>query len=147
MTESYDLAVIGAGPGGYVAAIRAAQLGRRVVVIDEEGRPGGTCLNWGCIPSKALLKTAEQYEFLRSADRYGFSVTGAGFDLKKIVARSRDVVGRLNKGIEFLFKKNKIDYRIGRARIVMPGKIQVLPVRAHRNRVGAQCLDAVHAVR
>lgn len=124
---AYDLAVIGAGPGGYVAAIRAAQLGKRVAIIDEEGRPGGTCLNWGCIPSKALLKTAEQYEFLRSAGRYGFSVSGVGFDLKKIVGRSRDVVSRLNKGIEFLFKKNKIDYKIGRARIVMPGRIAVAP--------------------
>lgn len=122
---TFDLAVIGAGPGGYVAAIRAAQLGKKVVVIDDEGRPGGTCLNWGCIPSKALLKTAERYEFLKELGDYGFSASNTGFDMKKIISRSRDVVSKLNKGIEFLFKKNKIDYRVGRATIVMPGRIAV----------------------
>ncbi len=120
---TFDLAVIGAGPGGYVAAVRAAQLGKKVVVIDDEGRPGGTCLNWGCIPSKALLKTAERYEFLKEAGGYGFSVSNVGFDMKKIIGRSRDVVSKLNKGIEFLFKKNKIDYVVARAQIIMPGKI------------------------
>lgn len=130
MSDTFDLAVIGAGPGGYVAAIRAAQLGKKVVVIDAEGAaqapaPGGTCLNWGCIPSKALLKSAERYEFLKSAASFGFSADNIGFDLKKIVASSRAVVGKLNKGIEFLFKKNKIDYRVGRAQILMPGKIRI----------------------
>ncbi len=127
MSAAYDLAVIGAGPGGYVAAIRAAQLGKKVLVVDEEGVPGGTCLNWGCIPSKSLLGVAERYEFLKSASNFGFSVTGVGFDLKKIVARSREVVAKLNKGIGFLFKKNKIDYRVGRATIPNSGRIRVAP--------------------
>ncbi|MBI4179414.1 dihydrolipoyl dehydrogenase [bacterium] len=124
-SAAFDLAVIGAGPGGYVAAIRAAQLGKRVVVIDDEGHPGGTCLNWGCIPSKALLKAAERREFLKEAGSFGFGVTESSFDLQKIIGRSRDVVSKLNRGIEFLFKKNKIEYKVGRARIVMPGKIAV----------------------
>lgn len=124
----YDLAVIGAGPGGYVAAIRAAQFGKKVLVVDAEGRPGGTCLNWGCIPSKALLKTAEKYEFLRESARLGFTGGEVGFDLKKIVGRSRDVVSKLNSGIELLFRKNKIDYVPGRAKIIMPGKLSVTPM-------------------
>ncbi len=125
MTPQYDLAVVGAGPGGYVAAIRAAQLGKKVIVVDDEGRPGGTCLNWGCIPSKSLLRTAERFEFLKNAGRYGFSASDVGYDMKKIIGRSRDVVAKLNSGIEFLFKKNKIDYRVGRAKILNAGRLAV----------------------
>lgn len=132
----YDLAVIGAGPGGYVAALRAAQLGKRVVVIDEEGKPGGTCLNWGCIPSKALLRSAEVYELLKDVESLGVHGSQAGFDMKRIVARSRDVVTKLNCGIEFLLKKNKVEYLPGRAKILSGGTVGVSgraePVNASR---------------
>ena len=101
----YDLIIIGGGPGGYVAAIRAAQLGMKTIVIEKENL-GGVCLNWGCIPTKALLKNAEAYHIIKNADRYGVTVGQVKVNFKKNVKRSRDVASRLSKGIEFLMKKN-----------------------------------------
>lgn len=112
----FDCIVIGAGPGGYVAAIRAAQLGLRVAVIEREA-PGGVCLNWGCIPTKALLKTASLYESFQHAEDFGLSAGEAGYDFPKIIDRSRDVVSKMTKGVEFLFKKNKITLVMGSAKI------------------------------
>ena len=121
---NYDLVIIGGGPAGYVAAIRAGQLGKKVAVIEME-RAGGTCLNWGCIPTKALLKSAELYRTMQKAEAYGLSVTGVSFDFAKVVERSRGVAAQMAKGVEFLFKKNKVDYFVGKGSVVMPGMVEV----------------------
>src|SRR5438132_8742274 len=105
--ERFDLVVIGGGPGGYVAAIRAAQLGLRAAVIERE-RLGGVCLNWGCIPTKALLRSAEVYREFRRAAEFGLSADNVGFDLKAIVARSRTAATRLENGVRGLLRKNKV---------------------------------------
>src|SRR5262245_17746475 len=102
---SFDIIVIGAGPGGYVAAIRASQLGFKTAVVERDYL-GGICLNWGCIPTKALLRTAEVFHALRHAKDYGLSAERIGFDAKAVVERSRRVAGRLNSGVGFLMKKN-----------------------------------------
>jgi dihydrolipoamide dehydrogenase len=107
MAEAFDLVILGSGPGGYVAAIRAAQLGMKVAIVERE-RLGGICLNWGCIPTKALLRTSEIYHYMTHADAYGLSATGVSFDLAKIVERSRKVAGQLNGGVKGLMKKNKV---------------------------------------
>jgi len=107
MTEHYDIAIIGSGPGGYVAAIKAAQSGKKVVCI-EKSEIGGICLNWGCIPTKALIKNSDMWREFQSVRKYGFSIDNASFDYEKIVNRSRTVAQRLSKGVEFLFKKNNI---------------------------------------
>lgn len=112
--QSYDLAVIGGGPGGYVAAIRAAQLGMKSIVIEKD-KLGGLCLNWGCIPSKALLRSAEIYNLLKQSEEYGLSVEKPTFDAKKIVKRSRMAAEKLSKGVEFLMKKNQIETIYGTA--------------------------------
>jgi dihydrolipoamide dehydrogenase len=107
MADVYDVAVLGSGPGGYVAAIRAAQLGLKVAIVERE-RLGGICLNWGCIPTKALLRTSEIYHYLTHAGAYGLSADNPSFDLAKVVDRSRKVAGQLNAGVKGLMKKNKI---------------------------------------
>ena len=122
--KSYDLAVIGGGPAGYAAAIRAGQLGKKVACIEVE-RAGGTCLNWGCIPSKALLKSAEVYQSVLHGEEYGFSVSNPKVDWSNVMGRSRDVAEKMAGGIEFLFKKNKVDYLRGRGKINVPGIIEI----------------------
>ena len=118
---AYDLIVIGGGPAGYVAAIRAGQLGKKVACVEME-KAGGTCLNWGCIPTKALLKNAELYQTLtKKADEFGLSFDNLSFDWSKVVGRSRKVSGNLAGGIEFLFKKNKVDYILGEGSVVEGG--------------------------
>ena len=120
---AYDLIVIGGGPAGYVAAIRAAQLGKNVACVEAD-RAGGTCLNWGCIPTKALLKNAELYHTLRhKAAEFGLKIDGLSYDWSAVVGRSRKVSGRLAGGIEFLLKKNKVDYIKGLGSIDGPGKV------------------------
>ncbi len=122
---NYDLLVIGGGPAGYVGAIRAAQLGKKVACVEAD-RAGGTCLNWGCIPTKALLKNAEVYHTIaHRAAEFGLKVDGLSFDWSAVIGRSRKVSDKLAGGIEFLFKKNKIDYIRGTAAIAGPGKIDV----------------------
>ena len=111
MSHEYDLVVIGAGPGGYVAAIRASQLGFKTAVIEKE-HLGGICLNWGCIPTKALLRTSEINHLLHSLDAYGFKAEKVSFDLKKIIDRSRGVATQLTNGVRHLMKKNNIDEAI-----------------------------------
>ena len=107
MSEAFDLVILGSGPGGYVAAIRASQLGMKVAIVERE-RLGGICLNWGCIPTKALLRTAEIYHYMQHADAYGLSASNVTFDLAKVVDRSRKIAGQLNSGVKSLMKKNKI---------------------------------------
>ena len=121
---TFDLIVIGGGPGGYVAAIRAAQLKMKVALVERE-HLGGICLNWGCIPTKALLRSAEIFENIKHAEAYGLSVSKAGFDLQKIVARSRSIAGQLNGGVGHLLKKNKVTVFDGVGKLDGPGKIKV----------------------
>lgn len=120
----YDIAVIGAGPGGYVAAIRAAQLGKNVCIIERESL-GGICLNWGCIPTKALLKSAQVFNYIRHAADYGIVVSDSKADFGIIISRSRAVAEGMSKGVQFLMKKNKINVIMGSARLLGSGKIQV----------------------
>ena len=124
MAESYDVIVIGGGPGGYVAAIRAAQLGFKTAVAERE-HLGGICLNWGCIPTKALLRSAEIYHYMEHAKDYGLSAEKVGFDAAAVVKRSRGVSGQLNGGVTHLMKKNKIDVLWGEATIAKPGEIKI----------------------
>ncbi len=124
----YDLVVIGGGPGGYVAAIRAAQLGLKVACVDKRGTLGGTCLNVGCIPSKALLFSSEKYAQARhSLAAHGVETGPVKLNLKAMMARKDKVVEDLTKGIEFLFRKNKVDYLKGAASLAGAGKVAVAP--------------------
>ena len=121
----YDIIVIGSGPGGYVAAIRAAQLGKKVAVV-ERAEAGGVCLNWGCIPTKALLKSAQVYNYCKSAEHYGLDFAGeVRPNLEKIVARSRGVAETMNKGVLFLLKKNNVELINGFAKLKGNGRIDV----------------------
>lgn len=122
--KAYDLIVIGGGPAGYAGAIRAGQLGKKVLCIEAE-RAGGTCLNWGCIPTKALLKSAELYHSLQHSADFGFFCKDITVDFEKVMARSRKVADTMGKGIEFLFKKNKVDYIVGRAQVTAPGSVEI----------------------
>lgn len=123
---SYDLVVIGGGPGGYVCAIKAAQLGMKVACVEKRGRLGGTCLNVGCIPSKALLHTSHLFEEANNGmSQYGIKVGSVDLDLDAMLENKDQVVDSLTKGIEFLFKKNKVDYIQGHGRLAGDGKIAV----------------------
>jgi dihydrolipoamide dehydrogenase len=121
---TYDVIVIGTGPGGYVAAIRAAQLGLKTAIVERENL-GGVCLNWGCIPTKALLRSAEVFHQMKHAKDYGLSADNVTADLDAIVKRSRGVAGQLNKGVTGLMKKNKITVHMGQGKITAPGKLSV----------------------
>ena len=122
---SFDILIIGSGPGGYVAAIRAAQLGKSVALV-ERAELGGVCLNWGCIPTKALLKSAQVYTYCKGADHYGVSLTGEVTpDLERIVARSRTVAETMSKGVQFLLKKNNITLINGHGRLTGVGQVEV----------------------
>ncbi len=123
-TDSYDLVVIGGGPAGYAAAIKAGQMGKKVACVEME-RAGGTCLNWGCIPSKALLSSAELYQRMLHAEEFGFSCGKIDIDFPKVVKRSRNVANQMAKGIEYLFKKNKVDYVRGKGRLEKDKKVVV----------------------
>jgi len=120
--ERFDLVVVGAGPGGYVAAIRAAQLGLRTAVVERD-RPGGVCGNWGCIPSKAILSDAALFAEMKTAAKRGLLADNVRVDYTRVIARSREVADRQAKGVEFLFKKNGITYRQGVARLVRGGVV------------------------
>ena len=124
MADTYDLVILGSGPGGYVAAIRASQLGLKVAIVERE-RLGGICLNWGCIPTKALLRTSEIYHYMQNAESYGLSADNVSFDLNKVVERSRKVAGQLNAGVKGLMKKNKIQVFEGVGALTGKGKLTV----------------------
>jgi dihydrolipoamide dehydrogenase len=135
-----DVAILGGGPGGYVAAIRAAQLGLNTIVVERD-RLGGICLNWGCIPTKALLKNAEIYSIFKNSERWGILCENPRFDFPKIIKRSRDVSDRLSKGVELLFKKNKVEHVSGIGRLVRRGVIEVT-----KDGSSAETLRAHHIV-
>ncbi len=122
--KQFDVVVVGGGPGGYVAAIRAAQLGIKVALVERE-HLGGICLNWGCIPTKALLRSAEIFDFMKHADKFGLSVKGADFDLAKIVKRSRGVSKQLSGGVAHLLKKNKVTVFDGEGSLKTAGQLEV----------------------
>ena len=128
MADQYDLLVIGAGPGGYVAAIRGAQLGMKVAIVERE-HMAGICSNWGCIPTKALLRSAEIYGHMGHAKDYGLTAEKFGFDLDGVVKRSRAIAAQMNNGCQFLMKKNKIDIIWGEAVITKPGEVKVAPTK------------------
>jgi dihydrolipoamide dehydrogenase len=133
---SYDVLVLGSGPGGYPAAIRASQLGKKVAIIEKEAL-GGICLNWGCIPTKALLKSAQVYEYLKHAQSYGIQATGT-HDFTAVVGRSRGVADKMSKGVTFLMKKNKIDVIMGFGKMVGPTKIEVTAADGSKQMVEAK---------
>jgi len=122
--NSYDVVVVGGGPGGYVTAIRAAQLGMKTAVVERE-HLGGICLNWGCIPTKALLRTAEVYRNIQHADDFGLKVSGLELDLKKIVERSRGITAQMSQGVGYLLKKNKVEVIDGHGKLAGKGKLVV----------------------
>src|SRR6187431_1058670 len=144
---SFDVIIIGSGPGGYVTAIRAAQLGFKTAII-EKSYLGGICLNWGCIPTKALLRSAEIYHYMQHAKDYGLSAENVSFDPKAVVARSRGVSKRLNDGVGFLMKKNKVTVIWGEAAIDAPGKITVKAstTAAPKDTVGPGSYQAKHII-
>jgi len=144
---SFDVVVIGAGPGGYVTAIRAAQLGFKTAIVEKQ-HLGGICLNWGCIPTKALLRSAEIYHYMQHAKDYGLSAEKVGYDAKAVVARSRGVSKRLNDGVGFLMKKNKISVIWGEATIDAQGKITVQgsSADAPKGVLGAGSYQAKHII-
>src|SRR5579863_8224481 len=122
--NNYDVIVIGSGPAGYVCAIRAAQLGLKTAIVERD-RLGGICLNWGCIPTKALLRSSEIWHLMHRLDEFGFTADNFRFDIEKIVQRSRKVAAQLSNGVAFLMKKNKIAVISGDAKLSGPGKIIV----------------------
>jgi dihydrolipoamide dehydrogenase len=128
MADTYDLIIIGAGPGGYVAAIRAAQLGLKTAIVERE-HMAGICSNWGCIPTKALLRTAEVYGHMAHAKDYGLTAEKFGVDLEATVKRSRAIAAQMNNGVQFLMKKNKVDTIWGEATLTGPGEIKVEPTK------------------
>src|SRR5512141_1581853 len=144
---SFDVIIIGSGPGGYVAAIRAAQLGFKTAII-EKAYLGGICLNWGCIPTKALLRSAEIFHYMQHAKDYGLKADNVGYDPKAVVARSRAVAKRLNDGVGFLMKKNKVSVIWGEAAIDAPGKVAVKAGKneAPKGALGAGAYQAKHII-
>jgi len=134
---SYDVVIIGSGPGGYVTAIRASQLGLKTAVIEKE-ELGGVCLNWGCIPTKALLKSAQVFEYLHHASDYGIVAGEAKADFTAVVKRSRDVAGGMSKGVQFLMKKNKIDVIVGTGKVKPGKKVEVTAADGSKQEVEAK---------
>jgi len=134
---AYDLIVLGSGPGGYPAAIRASQLGKKVAIVEKESL-GGICLNWGCIPTKALLKSAQVYEYAKHAADYGISISNPSHDFGGVIKRSRGVADKMSKGVQFLMKKNKIDVIMGYGKLLAPGKLEVTAADGSKQTVEAK---------
>src|SRR3981081_524131 len=144
---SFDIVIIGSGPGGYVTAIRAAQLGYKTAIV-EKSYLGGICLNWGCIPTKALLRSAEIFHYLQHAKDYGLSAEKVAYDAAAVVQRSRNVSKRLNDGVGFLMKKNKIAVIWGEGNIEAPGKVSVKASEnaAPKGALGPRAYQAKHVI-
>ncbi|HKS84642.1 MAG TPA: FAD-dependent oxidoreductase, partial [Pseudolabrys sp.] len=145
--SNFDVLIIGSGPGGYVTAIRAAQLGFKTAIVERDYL-GGICLNWGCIPTKALLRSAEIFHYLQHAKNYGLRADNVAYDPKAVVARSRAVSKRLNDGVGFLMKKNKVAVIWGDASIDAPGKVTVKPSKteAPKGALGPGQYQARHII-
>src|SRR5258708_3246580 len=143
----FDIVIIGSGPGGYVTAIRAAQLGLKAAIVERDYL-GGICLNWGCIPTKALLRSAEIFHYMQHAKDYGLSAEKVSYDAAAVVQRSRNVSKRLNDGVGFLMKKNKIAVIWGAATIEAPGKVNVKPSKsaAPKGALGPGAYQAKHVI-
>src|SRR6202795_426543 len=143
----FDVIIIGSGPGGYVTAIRAAQLGFKTAIV-EKSYLGGICLNWGCIPTKALLRSAEIFHYMQHAKDYGLTADNVGYDAAAVVKRSRAVSKRLNDGVGFLMRKNKVSVIWGEATIEAPGKITVkaAPAEAPKGALGPGSYQARHII-
>src|SRR5688572_4691903 len=139
MADTYDVIVLGSGPGGYVAAIRAAQLGLKTAIVERENL-GGICLNWGCIPTKALLRSAEIFHYMSHAKDYGLAAEKISADLDAVVKRSRGVASQLNKGVTGLMKKNKIAVHMGEGKLAGQGKLEV------KSEKGTETLSAKHII-
>jgi len=137
MADPYDVVVIGSGPGGYVAAIRASQLGLKTAIVERDAL-GGICLNWGCIPTKALLRSAEVYETLQRLDEFGLKAEKIGYDAEAVVKRSRNVAGQLSSGVKFLMKKNKIDVIEGSGSLAGAGKIAIETKDGKKSEIAAK---------
>jgi dihydrolipoamide dehydrogenase len=142
--NAYEVIVIGAGPGGYVAAIRAAQLGLKTIVVERE-HMGGICLNWGCIPTKAMLRSSEVYHLMQRAKEFGLSVQGIDYDLDAVVARSRAIAKQLNGGVSHLLKKNKVTALMGAATITAPGQVLVKTAKGDETLSGKHIIIATGA--
>jgi dihydrolipoamide dehydrogenase len=142
--NTYDLIVIGAGPGGYVAAIRAAQLGLKVIVVERE-HMGGICLNWGCIPTKAMLRSSEVYHLMNRATEFGLSAQKIDFDLAAVVARSRGIAKQLNDGVSHLLKKNKVTCLMGVATIKERGQVVVKTAKSNELLIARDIIIATGA--
>ena len=142
--NSYDVIVIGAGPGGYVAAIRAAQLGLKTIVVERE-HMGGICLNWGCIPTKAMLRSSEVYHLMQRAIEFGLSAQGIDYDLDAVVARSRAIAKQLNGGVSHLLKKNKVTALMGAATVTAPGQVLVKTAKGEETLSGKNVIIATGA--
>src|SRR4026209_1992817 len=144
---NFDVLIIGSGPGGYVTAIRSAQLGFKTAIVERDYL-GGICLNWGCIPTKALLRSAEIFHYFQHAKDYGLKADNVGYDPKAVVARSRAVSKRLNDGVGFLMKKNKVSVIWGEASIDAPGKVTVKASKseAPKGALGAGTYQAKHII-
>lgn len=134
---AYDVIVLGSGPGGYPAAIRASQLGKKVAIVEKESL-GGICLNWGCIPTKALLKSAQVYEYAKHASNYGITVANPSADFSGVITRSRNVADKMSKGIQFLMKKNKIDVIMGNGKLIAANKLEVTAADGNKQVVEAK---------
>ncbi len=132
MATMYDMIVIGAGPGGYVAAIRGAQLGLKVAIVERE-HMGGICLNWGCIPTKTMLRSSEIFHLMHRASEFGLSAENISYDLEAVVKRSRGVASQLNSGIGHLLKKNKVEAIMGNASITSKIPLQLKQTKAQQN--------------
>ncbi|MEY5048192.1 MAG: dihydrolipoyl dehydrogenase [Bacteroidota bacterium] len=137
MASAYDIIIIGSGPGGYVAAIRASQLGFKVAIV-ERSELGGICLNWGCIPTKALLKSAQVFDYIQHAKDYGIDVKDANVDFSAVVKRSREVAGGMSKGVQFLMRKNKIDVIAGTGKLLAGKKVEVTDANGTKTVYDAQ---------
>ena len=142
--NAYDVIVIGAGPGGYVAAIRAAQLGLKTIVVERE-HMGGICLNWGCIPTKAMLRSSEVYHLMQRAREFGLSAQGIDYDLDAVVARSRAIAKQLNGGVSHLLKKNKVTALMGAATLTAPGQVSVKTAKGDETLSGKHIIIATGA--
>src|ERR1041385_6871853 len=147
VAESFDIIIIGSGPGGYVTAIRAAQLGFKTAIVERDFL-GGICSNWGCIPTKALLRSAEIFHYMQHAKDYGLSAEKVSFDPAAVIKRSRGVAGRMNSGVSFLMKKNKVPVIWGEAIIDAPGKITVKASKteAPKGSLGPGSYQAKHII-